>query len=152
MAHGGARASAGPLPDPNALRRERPEDVARWRVLSEGRKGRAPVWPLTQRSRRELTLWNRLWKLPQAVMWDESGQHTQVALYVRRFTEAEKPGSAVNLSTLIRQQEEALGLSLPGLLMRRWRIEPSSGSAGPKQSRAPRRSSRERLTVVREDD
>lgn len=148
MARGSSVRSGRP-PDPDALRRNRAGDKP-WRVLpAEGRKGRAPVWPLTQRTRRELTLWTRLWKLPQAVVWEELGQESQVALYVRRFAEAEAKKSTVNLSTLVRQMEEALGLSLPGLNANRWRIEPSSGVAEPRSAVRPRKSSRDRLSVVR---
>jgi len=47
MPRGGARVNSGPAPDPTALRRERPSDKAEWRTLpAEGRKGRAPAWPL----------------------------------------------------------------------------------------------------------
>lgn len=39
--------NSGPPPDPNALRRERPQDKAGWEMLpAEGRKGRPPDWPL----------------------------------------------------------------------------------------------------------
>ena len=150
MARGSSVRSGSP-PDPDALRRNRAGDKP-WRVLpAEGRKGKSPAWPLTQRTRRELTIWNRLWQMPQAVVWEELLQERQVAQYVRRFAEAEERGSAVNLTTVVRQMEEALGLSLPGLNANRWRIEPSSVSAGVKQSRAPRKSSRDRLTVVRDE-
>lgn len=47
MPRGGARVNSGPPPDPNALRRERKSDQAGWTTLpAEGRKGRAPRWPL----------------------------------------------------------------------------------------------------------
>lgn len=47
MARGGSRVNSGPAPDPQALRRERPEDRAGWTILkAEGRKGKAPAWPL----------------------------------------------------------------------------------------------------------
>lgn len=47
MPRGGARVNSGPPPDPNALRRDRKQDVAGWTTLpSEGRRGAAPKWPL----------------------------------------------------------------------------------------------------------
>lgn len=47
MPKGGARVNSGPPPDPNALRRERPEDKAGWTLLpASGRSGDVPLWPL----------------------------------------------------------------------------------------------------------
>lgn len=47
MPRGGARVNSGPPPDPNALRRNRPEDKAGWKMLpAEGRLGDPPAWPL----------------------------------------------------------------------------------------------------------
>src|SRR5690348_14984546 len=102
MPKGGARTRSGPAPDPMALRRER--DAGEWKVLpAEGREGATPDWPLTEQSDREAELWERLWRMPQAIMWERYGQEFEVALYVRRLGEAEEPGSSVTLSTLVRQ-------------------------------------------------
>lgn len=47
MPRGGARINSGPPPDPNALRRDRKADKDGWLTLpEEGRKGRAPKFPL----------------------------------------------------------------------------------------------------------
>ncbi|MGW0626437.1 hypothetical protein [Streptomyces sp. NPDC002758] len=121
MAKGGARARSGPAPDPNALRRER--DAGEWTILpAEGRSGAAPEWPLTEQSLREAELWEQLWRKPQALMWERYGQELEVALYVRRLTEAELMDSRVNLSTLVRQMADSLGLTTPGMRANRWRI------------------------------
>jgi hypothetical protein len=122
VAKGGARARSGPPPDPNALRRDRPSD-GEWKSLpAEGRKGRAPGWPFAEQSSREKQLWSREWKRPQAVEWERNGQELEVALYVRCLADAESPRASVAARTLVRQQQEALGLSLPGLARNRWRI------------------------------
>lgn len=147
MASGGARARSGPPPDPSALRRER--DREGWVTLpAEGRKGRAPAWPLSKATAAERTLWTREWKRPQAVMWEALGLEVEVAIYVRTVVEASARGAAANLRTLVRQQQEALGLSVPGLARNRWRI----GTPAPEQETARRapagRSARERFTVV----
>ena len=55
-------------------------------------------------------------------MWEANGQQVEVALYVRSLVGAERPKASVALRTLVRQQQEALGLSLPGLLRNRWII------------------------------
>lgn len=149
MPKGGARARSGPAPDPNALRRER--DAGEWTILpAEGRQGSMPVWPLTDQSVREDELWERLWRMPQALMWERFGQEIEVALYVRRLSEAELMDSRVNLSTLVRQMADSLGLTTPGMRANRWRITAEEAPARPVAGRsAPVRSSaRSRLKVV----
>ena len=126
MPKGGARTRSGPAPDPTALRRER--DAGEWTILpAEGREGATPDWPFEEQSVREAVLWERLWRMPQALMWERFGQELEVALYVRRLAEAEKPDSAVVLSTLVRQMADSLGLTTPGMRANRWRIDRVSG-------------------------
>ena len=149
MVSGGARARSGPAPDPTALRRER--DAGEWSVLpAEGRQGATPEWPLSEQSIREAELWEQLWCKPQALMWERYGQELEVALYVRRFSEAELMDSRVNLSTLVRQMADSLGLTTPGMRANRWRIsrdeEPQRQVGG---AVVPARvSARSRLKVV----
>lgn len=122
MPKGGARTRSGPAPDPTALRRER--DAGEWTILpAEGRDGATPDWPFEDQSVREVVLWERLWRMPQALMWERYGQELEVGLYVRRLAEAEKPDSAVVLSTLVRQMADSLGLTTPGMRGNRWRID-----------------------------
>lgn len=122
MPKGGARTRSGPAPDPDALRRER--DAGEWTILpAEGRQGATPDWPLTGQSLREVELWERLWQMPQALMWERYGQELEVALYVRRLAEAELPESSVTLSTLVRQLSDSLGLTTPGMRANRWRVD-----------------------------
>ncbi|MEU0670351.1 hypothetical protein ABZ508_33390 [Streptomyces lavendulocolor] len=119
---------------------------------SEGRQGEPPAWPLLGQSEREAELWGRLWRKPQALMWERFGQELEVALYVRRLAEAEEPDARVNLSTLVRQMADSLGLTTPGMRSNRWRItrdeepRPAAGRAV-----APRASARSRLKVVPSD-
>jgi hypothetical protein len=75
----------------------------------------------------------------------------EVAVYVRRLTEAEFPGSPVALGTLVKQLGEQLGLTIPGMKMHRWRIggEPGATKTAEKDVAKPARSaSRDRFTVV----
>jgi hypothetical protein len=150
MPKGGARTRSGPAPDPNALRRER--DAGEWTILpAEGRQGATPEWPLTEQDLREAELWERLWQMPQALMWERYGQDLEVALYVRRLVEAEARESSVALSTLVRQLADSLGLSTPGMRANRWRIdrgdEEQEMPGGPKRPAAPS-SARARLRAV----
>jgi hypothetical protein len=150
MAKGGARSRSGPAPDPLALRRER--DAGEWTILPvEGRNGPVPDFPLLGETAREGELWERLWAKPQALMWERLGLHYEVALYVRRLAEAEIHDSRVNLSTLVRQMADSLGLTAPGMRANRWRItseDTGEHAEGRPAGRTSRSSSRSRLKVV----
>lgn len=146
MASGGTRARSGPPPDPNALRRDR--DADGWTTLPvAGRVGDPPPWPLSRVTHREGTLWAREWRRPQAVVWERNGMELEVALYVRSFAAAEKPKATVAARTLVRQQQEALGLSIPGLARNRWRIVDEQPVA-PTRGATPGGEARERFRVV----
>lgn len=154
MASGGARATSGPPPDPNALRRNRKSDQSGWSTLpAEGRTGPVPDWPLTDVRPREWDLWRDLWSRPQAVMWEKLGLDIEVALFVRTLAEAEHPDSRTEPMKLVRQYMESLGLSSPGMLRLRWKVGPVEQEAAPTEeepkAKAPRRkSARDRLKVV----
>lgn len=85
-------------------------------------------------------------------MWERFGQGLEVALYVRRFTEAELMDSRVNLSTLVRQMADSLGLTTPGMRANRWRITAEESAPAKPRGRGRTatvaRSSRSRLKVV----
>ncbi|MGW4802991.1 hypothetical protein [Kitasatospora sp. NPDC004272] len=158
MPSGGARARSGPAPDPNALRRDR--DGNDWVVLpAAGRQGPAPEWPLPDPTFREEQLWEVLWAKPQAVVWERERQEHEVALYARRFCEAERGDSPVNLTTVVRQMADGLGLTIPGMRANRWRIAPADAPSAPAAtgparsdaSAAGRRSARSRFQVVSGD-
>lgn len=144
---GGARARSGPAPDPNALKRER--DSQDWVTLPAARTGDAPTWPLDSQSERETDLWKHEWTRPQAVMWEENGQELEVALYVRSIVAAEQHDAPTNARTLVKQQQEALGLSVPGLHRNKWRI-PSNAKPAASTTAAPasKSTARTRLKVV----
>ena len=147
MAKGGARTRSGPPPDPTALRRER--DAGEWTELpAAGRQGPTPEWPLATSNASERAMWSDLWTMPQAIMWQKQRQHAEVAIYVRRFLEATKRSSATNLSTLVRQLGDSLGLTTPGLRAHRWKIVDDVKPA----KRTTSSSVRSRLRVVRDDE
>lgn len=149
MPKGGARTRSGPAPDPAALRRDR--DAGEWTILpADGRLGATPDWPMPEQAGREAELWEALWRKPQAIMWERYGQELEVALYVRRLAEAEQMESRVNLSTLVRQMADSLGLTTPGMRANRWRIDAGEAAAPApaKRAAAKRPTSRSRLKVV----
>lgn len=156
MPRGGARVRSGPPPDPFAVRRVR-RDAGDWLCLpAGGRPGAPPEWPLVEGNEREAAIWTQLWARPQAVVWERAGQEFEVALYVRRLTEAELPGAATGLSTLVRQMSDSLGLTTPGMRSNRWRIEDVPEAPAPNRARnslgaRDRLTPRERLVVVDAD-
>ena len=152
MPSGGARARSGPAPDPNALRRDRKSDAG-WTVLpASGREGDAPEWPLTEWSRREEALWVQFWAKPQAILWEQNGQAFEVAMHVRCFAEAEKPEAPTALRTLVRQQADALLLTIPAMHSARVKLSGDElrekRSSAPAESVVPTASSRSRLRAV----
>lgn len=143
---GGARNRSGPPPDPNALHRDK--DAKDWVTLPEAREGAVPEWPLaTKPSAAERDLWEKVWKKPQAVMWELQGQEDEVALYVRKFVEASRPKSPSTIVTAQRQMADSLGLTNPGLRFNKWRM---GGAATPEavKDQPATVSSRERFRVV----
>lgn len=149
---GGFRAGAGRPVDPNALRRNRKDDAAGWLNLPLRREGKAPVWPLIDATDRELKVWEDHWTLPQAVEWERQNLNYEVALFVRSFCEAEQVGAAANLRTLVKQQQEVLGLSLAGLMRMRWKVGGEIVSEAPvAEQPTQRKSARERRLELVKD-
>lgn len=127
MPSGGARARSGPAADPQSIRSLERGGENWTRLPRSGRSGRAPRWPLpTPATPAEAKIWRAEWKRPQAIQWEINGQELEVALYVRRLMESQAPGSTAAVSTLVVRQQEALGISLPGLARNRWLIVPDA--------------------------
>lgn len=161
MPKGGARVNSGPPPDPNALRRDRREDKDGWTTLpAEGRKGKAPAWPLApvgddDRSEvaelvaaREAEVWKQIWSTPQAVAWGRLGWTYDVAVYVRLLVLGEQ-GSVKSLSEA-RQWSDRLGLNPAAMLRNRWRVAADEvGVKRTARAAAPaRKSARDRLRAL----
>lgn len=94
-----------------------------------------------------MTIWRAEWKRPQAVIWQQNGQELEVAMYVRSLVAAESRTASVAIRTLVRQQQEALGISIPGMMRNRWKIgEPVERATKPQAKNAP--SARDRFQVL----
>lgn len=149
MASGGARQRSGPAPDPNALRRDRKDDAAWLTLPAEGRKGKAPAFPLVEADPRELQLWAEYWAKPQALLWEHNGQALEVALHVRSFAEAEKANATPSIRTLVRQQMDALLLTIPAMNAARVKIASDEVAVKRVELEGPVRvSARDRLKAV----
>ncbi len=158
MSSGGARGRSGPAPNPDALRRDRPSDIAGWTTLPSQYDGTVPAWPIQPEiSPSEKILWDQLWKTPQASEWAKNGlgQAIEVALYVRVLDQAQRPAAAIGLVKEARLMAEHLGLSSVGLDRNKWRLtadgSPSSTPAATATKTRPARttpSARDRFRVV----
>lgn len=95
----------------------------KWKTLdAAGYKGPVPEFPLPEMRVRESQLWEKLWTSPQAIEWNRLDLTLQVAFYVRKCIDNEMPGAKAPDLTIMRQMQDALGLSLPGMRAHRWRI------------------------------
>lgn len=111
----------GPPPKKNARRRNARPD---WVTLpAEGRKGRAPKWPLRGRNPAG---WSALWRKPQAVMWERNGDELLVARYLQisNLVQENLINGKVPTNALAeqRQLEDRLGLSPMAMKRLQWEI------------------------------
>lgn len=118
----------GPAPKANSVRRggNRRADTlsTALKVLPRaGRKGDPPAWPLPGRPTKAVVeTWADLWRLPQAVAWEEQGLERVVARYVRTLIRAEAPKATGVVLGEARQLEDRLGLSSMSMLRLRWSV------------------------------
>src|SRR5438105_9161569 len=96
----------GPPPKPDSQRRRRnlPMGGSFTYLPASGRKGKPPPWPLPAPTTRELEVWRRLWRLPQAVAWERLAFVDGVAHYARLSVRAEERPIGVLLAE-VRQLE-----------------------------------------------
>lgn len=75
--------------------------------------------------KRELELWKRLWRYPQAAVWSvEKWRQDAVAHYVRMSVRVEGPGSkAADVNAMLRLRDE-IGLTPVGMRANGWVIAP----------------------------
>lgn len=150
MASGGSRPGAGRPQDPNALDTSRRKDSPGLIVLpSTGRPGDAPEWPLDSPGDRELEMWARFWRKPQAIIWEQLHYVEIVALFVRQFCEGEAKGNSAENRKAIQTYFSVLCLTPPSLKAAGFTI--GDVEAEPAR-RVARKSSRGRLTVVSSGD
>lgn len=92
----------------------------------------APDWPLiNEPSKDELSLWLRLWKRPQAVVWHELQSYEPVARYVAQSVLSQHQESSATLIRELRALEASLGLSPESMHKLGWAIEDDSQPTNP---------------------
>lgn len=149
MPRGGARNRSGPPVDPNSGRSER-RGFKLTALPSEGYRGEVPDFPLPGVTDREAQVWAALWATPQACAWSmQSWRWLNVADLVRLQVRGEAHDAPVNIATVVRQLRADLGLTPAGLKENGWAIAVDEVAAkADSKAEAPRKSSRDRLSVV----
>lgn len=90
----------------------------------------------------EVALWGQLWAMPQAVMWEESHAHREVAQYVRWKIRAEQ--GDMKAASEARQWSDRLGLNPLALLRLRVEIEQAAAAEDRGRKRRETQSPRKR--------
>ena len=138
----------GPAPrKPSSAKRRPNSGLAFKRLPHEGRKGDPPPWPLPEitgdpaASAQEAEEWTRLWSLPQAFEWERMQCAPLVALYVRVFVRAMRPGADTKLFGEVRQLDAKIGLSPRAMQDLRWETDEAppeeDGASLPPEEHAP---------------
>ncbi|MFL1999477.1 hypothetical protein [Microbacterium sp. A1-JK] len=120
--------------------------------MPKERSGRAPAWPLSSpATAKERSLWSELWKLPQAIVWEEQRVERAVARYVRMSVAVDAADAPAAKVKTVLDQERTLLLELGSLLRAGYRISsqlPAQPAVGGQSVQAQRRnipSSKSRL-------
>ena len=141
MAKGGARNRNGSFPDPNSVR-SAASGFEYTKLPAEGFSGEVPDFPLGGASERELEVWARLWKTPQAAAWAvDEWRWMTVAMYTRLFARVEDPEATAGLTAQLHRFADQIGMTTAGLAEMGWKISRDgtevSGVAKPKVKREP---------------
>lgn len=123
-----------PLPKSKATRQRRNSVAGEQQLPMSGRKGRAPKWPLPEDPDVSiLKRWRELWRLPQAIVWDDLQNYREVARYVlveaaidRQLLSGEDPSGA--LTGELRQAGDRLGMTPRALRSLGWDVSDDYGS------------------------
>lgn len=124
MGSGGARIRSGPRPDPTSKRSEQRGIAGSLRQLpAEGYTGRIPAWPLPKRPNREVALWKKMWRYPQAVVWaEEPWRWLMIAHYVHWAVKSEQPDASPSTMTQAMRLADAIGLTPAGMRENGWEV------------------------------
>lgn len=109
-----------------------------------------PEWPLTEATTRELVLWDRWWRKPEAVIWEKDGSADYVALTVRMFAEAEAEKASAETRKTVRMMMADLYLTRDSKDRAGFRVVSDEVTAK-RDEKASRPTSRDRMKVVKAD-
>jgi len=138
-------------PKPDAERVNRNTPAFGWVDLpAAGRQGPPPRLPgkLSEWHPETRAWWKRVWALPQAVMWDQSGE-TMVP-WARIMEAVHRGADAIKASVEIRQHQDRHGLNPKAMLQLRWRLVEAvpEPEVAPRRRRGTASAMKDRLTVV----
>lgn len=122
MAKGGARNRSGPPVDPSSGRSDA-RGLSLTALPSEGYDGEPPAFPMPDCTDRELELWERVWRTPQAAAWAvASWRWYVVAQYVRWSVKAEHAEASASAVAAVLRFADQIGLTPAGLKENGWAI------------------------------
>lgn len=173
MASGGARNRSGPQADPTSERSER-RGYKLTALPSEGFQGDVPDFPLSpavviheffdqgkkerevdegaseMRRDREAALWSWAWSTPQACAWSmQSWRWHAVAMWVRTAALCESSEATAADKNSLHRFADQIGMTPAGLRENGWAIAVDELAVkAESKAAAPRKSSRDRLSVV----
>lgn len=147
---GGARNRNGSFPDPNSVR-SAASGFEYTKLPAEGFSGEVPDFPLGGASERELEVWARLWKTPQAAAWAvDEWRWMTVAMYTRLFARVEDPEATAGLTAQLHRFADQIGMTPAGLKENGWSIARDEVTERRKPTVA-KSSARDRLKAVGND-
>lgn len=122
MARGGARNRSGPQPDPTSGRSDA-RGLKFDQLPAEGYDGEVPEFGLPGATPRELAVWEKLWRTPQAAAWvREPWRHSTVENYARWTVRSEDPEASAAIMAQVHRLGDQLGLTPAGLRENGWVI------------------------------
>ena len=152
--HGGARNRSGPKPDERSATSDR-RGYSLTALPAEGYKGPIPAFPLPGASDRELEVWVRVWRSPQACAWSmpsESWRVPTVAMWVRVTVRCEERDAPASMLAQLHRFADQVGMTTAGLAEMGWKVAVDEVGAkrSEQQDESPARpkSSRDRMKVV----
>ena len=154
MSRGGARNRSGPKADPNSGRSDR-RGYSLTALPADGYAGPVPDFPLPSPTAREIEVWERAWRTPQACAWSmpsEAWRTRTVAMWARLSVRCEDPEAPAALLGQLHRFADQIGLTTAGLAEMGWKVavDEVGERAASKPAEKPK-SSRDRLAVVKSD-
>ena len=71
-----------------------------------------------------MTVWQEVWTLPQAVIWEESKSFRQVGMYVRTLLRSQEPGATKAMGKVAHSMAVSLLLTPTSLRRAGYRVSP----------------------------